>query len=990
MAKKSVEATGHLEITLDAQGLEAKATFTPGAGETWTPERLIETMRAKGITEGFKPDDLRRTFALVLERGTAEPFIVARGMKPAEPKAERGRFLEIAVPSDLEEQARKVLDSAAAPEISVEKKERVKKEKLVTKKPKLPFMPTKQEKVQYTEELVRTERVYVDPTVEKTGYATGGQKIGMVEGRDNGEAGRSVSGDLIPAPVLADPFFYTGAGIERRRDELYAEYDGFVRVGANWVDLVPFETHDWELTLSPDRATIFLSFDPGHAHAQPPAPEDVKAEAEKLEYPVERLMSDESIDELISTAVATREAIRNAPLTQSADASFDLVVSEDKLGAVLNARKGTGHGAPLNLKALGAAIKQSRIVKLDYEKIKKDISAFYQSTDTELIGYVLAEGSAPSPGPERTLDFSVRFLPSDEAADLINHLAAGGADDDGFPCDAIEDIGPVERDQRVLTISPAVPGKPGVDVYGQQTPGESAPEPAVELYENLERKEAMVIATAAGMLHRGWRDGTVMLRVMPHRDGQVMVSVTDNRMAALLTMVPPAGTGRDLTWEQVQGAIREENISTGIQEDMLLRAWELVRDEQREFRDLIIARGRHVQTQSSGEVEILVELASGKGMTIRSDGAADYRNQDRLTTVKRGTRIARVLPAAAGGDEGWDVLGTKIAPDAASSVQIDAGSNVTVEEEATGARVLVAEIDGELVFEQNRFEIRAAHMVDGDVDLHNGNVKFPGTVTVKGSVRSGFYVMAQGDIQVGELVEAALLSADGDIVVNQGVKGGGKAVLRAKGTVGVTFAEQATILAVGNVQAKNSLVHCEVKSNGKVRMIGDKCSIVGGRVRAREGLETYNLGSDRGVRTQIEFGQNYLIADKIEGEEREMEKLKREITRIDLAMKEAERSGERATLDGLHTRKLQMLKLLEKRGLRVFTYRERFEEHHESEILVKGTLHPGVVIETHGRTLEITSPSKNVIISFSPETGRIDQRSAAKEQGASNEQSGAQ
>ncbi|MFW6289074.1 MAG: FapA family protein, partial [Spirochaetota bacterium] len=250
-------------------------------------------------------------------------------------------------------------------------------------------------------------------------------------------------------------------------------------------------------------------------------------------------------------------------------------------------------------------------------------------------------------------------------------------------------------------------------------------------------------------------------------------------------------------------------------------------------------------------------------------------------------------------------------------------------------------------------------------------------------VRSGFYVMAQGDIQVGELVEAALLSADGDIVVNQGVKGGGKAVLRSKGTVGVTFAEQSTILAVGNVQAKNSLVHCEVKSNGKVRMIGDRCSIVGGRTRAREGLETFNLGSERGVRTQIEFGQNYLIADRIEAEEREMEKLKREIARIDLAMKEAERSGERTALDGLHTRKLGMLKLLEKRGLRIFTYRERFEEHHESEILVKGTLHPGVVIETHGRRLEITTPSKNVIISFSPETGRIEQRSAAKEQGAS-------
>ncbi|MFW6260410.1 MAG: flagellar assembly protein A [Spirochaetota bacterium] len=984
MAKQRAEATGQLEISLDERGLAAKATFTPGEGETWTPDRLIETMRAKGIVEGFKPDDLRRTFALVLQRGTREPFVIAKGVPPADPKPEQARFLEIGVPSQLEEQSRRVIAEAGPPRITIEKKERIKKQKTVTRKPKLPFLPPKEETVDYTEEKVHHERVYVDPTVERTGYATAGQKIGMVEGKDDGEAGRSVRGELIPTRALADPYFYCGAGVERRRDELFAEYDGFVRVGANWADVVPFETHDWELTLSSDRATCYLSFDPGHAHAKPPTAEEIRARAVELEFPTERLLDDETIDAMISRAVASEQAIENEPLNASRDAAFDIFVSEDKLEAVLNVHKGTGRGAPLNLKELGRAIKESRLVGLDYQQIKKDIAAFMQSTDTELIGYVLAEGTAPTPGPERTLEFSVRFLPEDRANEVIGHLrrtlaeAPAAQSISDFPPDAIEEIGEVEADQRVLSVSPEVPGKPGTDVYGQQTPGESAPEPSVQLFEGLERKGAIVIATEPGLLHRGRRDDTELLRVLPHRDATVAVRVTDNRMAALITLTPPVGTGRSLEHEEIDAAVRGAGVSSGIRDELLTRAWERASAGE-EIRDLIFARGRHVDSGGEGELEMLIETASGKGMTLRTDGSADYRNQDRITTVAAGTQIARVRPPADANREGWDVLGTTFRADSSNAVEVDAGENVAIEEEAGGSRLLVAKIEGELVREGNRFDIRASHTIDGDVDLHTGNVKFPGTVTVKGSVRTGFYVMAGGDIQVAELTEAALLSADGDIVVNQGVKGAGKAVLRTKGSVGLTFAEQATILAVGNVQAKSSLVHCEVKSNGKVRMVGDRGSIVGGRVRAREGLVTHNLGSERGVKTRVEFGQNYLIADKIENEEREMEKLKAQATKIDLAMKDAERSGERGRLDQLHAKKLQMMKALEKRGLRVFTYRERFEEHHESQIVVSGTIYPGVVIETHGRTLEITAARKNVIISFSPETGRIEERSAAKE-----------
>jgi len=491
--------------------------------------------------------------------------------------------------------------------------------------------------------------------------------------------------------------------------------------------------------------------------------------------------------------------------------------------------------------------------------------------------------------------------------------------------------------------------------------------------ENVEHKDNALIATKRGRGHRGGHRETVLMRANEHQNGAVKVRLSPARMSALISFTPSLGTGRPLAWEQVEEAVSEAGIAQGVNVELLHRAHERARGGL-VITDLIFSRGKHPAGSSDGEVEILVELASGKDVTIRKNGSVDFRNQNRITIVKAGTQLARLHRPVTGSQDGWDVTGRTLRAGHSRSVAVDAGANVSVTREEDGTRLLVADIDGELLFTRNRFDVRAAHTVNGDVDLSTGNVKFPGSVMIRGSVRSGFYVIATGDIRVGKVAEAALLSADGDIVINQGVKGAGKAVLRTKRSVGVLFGEHVTILAVGNVQVKNSLVHCNVKTNGKLRMIGDRCAILGGEIRCRSGLQTRQLGSGRGVRTVVSFGQDFLVADQIEREEKEIEKAKEEIARIDFAMKEKEREPRQADLDALHTRKLMTLKMLEKRGLRVFTLRERLEEHQESDIVVTGTLHPGVVFECHGRTLEIKREKKNVVIAFNPRSGRIEER----------------
>jgi uncharacterized protein (DUF342 family) len=170
-----------------------------------------------------------------------------------------------------------------------------------------------------------------------------------------------------------------------------------------------------------------------------------------------------------------------------------------------------------------------------------------------------------------------------------------------------------------------------------------------------------------------------------------------------------------------------------------------------------------------------------------------------------------------------------------------------------------------------------------------------------------------------------------------------------------------------------------VKSNGRLNMRGKGATLIGGEVRTRRGVEVVNLGSPSSTKTTVSFGQDYLIADQIEKEERDIEKTKQRVNEIDLSMREGQDGHDAARLDELRAEKKRLLKQMEKRSLRLFTLREKFEQHYESDVTIKGTVYPGVVLESHGRRLEITRPKSAVRFSFNQETGHLDEEPLAQQ-----------
>ncbi|ADN01012.1 flagellar assembly protein A [Spirochaeta thermophila] len=981
MTTQKLTVTGKAQITIDEQRLRVSLVFTKGedGDPLWNVATLKEVLEQHGL-EGKVPEQrLREALRRIAQSNDhIVTLTLLEGIPPEKPVPETVTWAkDLSIPPEMEKDIEKVLAKAPPPEIYRELQETVKEEKEVLKKAALPFLPPKKEKITVTHKKTRREKVYVDPTVRSSFYVEEGKKLGVVSPAVPGLPGQDIFGEEIPPTVLADPSFYPGEGIRKERNELVALTTGILRVGRNWADIIPFRPHRWEVELSPDKASCFLSLYPGTEDAQFPDVSLIIQKVVTLGYPEERLLSPEEIQELIRLAIVRRSPLERVPISKDRDASFSIHISEDKLLATLTIRKGAGRGKPLNLKEVGKAIKESGLKPLDYKKIGEDILAFYHSPELELKDYVLVKGTPPQKGADRTLEPSVHYLPDEEAKAIKEKTATVVEAYKGIPSivefslQEVEKLAYVEKDQPIFLISPATPGQPGTDVFGNQIPGLPGDTPPLVIHENIEEKGNLLIATIQGIMEQGEKDGVLHLRVRPHRDARILVETSPDDMEAYLTLEEGVGTGRKLTFEDILKAIREEGVVKGVDEGLVKEALRRAQEEG-EVRRALVARGKEPVAGGQRRIEFLVPLPSGKPFKEGPSGQVNFKEQDRYTVVDEGQPIARIFPPAQLPEEGWDLRGRVRKPLQTRPSEITTGEGVREEPQEDGTILLLSTQRGVLSYAGGRIDILSRQVIKGDVDLSTGNLRLTGDITVKGSVRSGFYVITTGSILVEEGVEAALLSAGKSVIIKQGIKGGGKAVVRAKEDISARFAEHTRLLAVGDIHLGTACYRSLVKCNGRLLVGPEKGVLLGGKVKSRLGVEVGTLGSEKGLRTEVSFGQDYLIEDQIEIEEQEITKLKQQIVQLDNEIQRLARNGNPGKRQELHARKFRLLKIMEKRSFRLFTLRERFEQHFESSIIVHGTIHPGVVIESHGRIHEIRSPQRAVRITFDPQSGRIE------------------
>ncbi|NJB68450.1 hypothetical protein GGQ74_002123 [Desulfobaculum xiamenense] len=225
-----------------------------------------------------------------------------------------------------------------------------------------------------------------------------------------------------------------------------------------------------------------------------------------------------------------------------------------------------------------------------------------------------------------------------------------------------------------------------------------------------------------------------------------------------------------------------------------------------------------------------------------SGGHVDFYNLGYVQNVRRGDVLAewKLWPPEVDDGTIKCVYDEKLFP---------AGPNTCLDPDNPDR--LLAAADGYVFYLDGFITVKRTLNVRRDVDFHTGNIFFRGNVVVHGSVRSGFEVRGV-NVMVKDIVEGADVRAEDSVVVESGIKGGGKAEVRAERNIRAPFAENARLLAGRSLLIDGACMHCDVYSGHKLAVKG---MLVGGRaVSSRLIFVGEQLGGGLSTETNLILG----------------------------------------------------------------------------------------------------------------------------------------
>lgn len=944
---------GTVEVQVDSSRLEAVLAFLRDGDLEYDEGAIVKILADAGVTEGYDIDELVDSMQSALKSKEREIRVpAARGQPALPPVGETWVWDEglLPLPDEQKSLAVRVTKAAGVPEIY-----QVHQEK------------TKVNRGGHVQVEVREtkQKVLVDPTVLKVFWVDSGVTVAKVSPPRPGVPGKDLGGKAIPAPLAKGGTFLCGAHLARQKTEIVAQRSGFLRVGRTWADIAAHQVHRWEVSYSSDRTSAYLTFEPGDPEAEPVSSARIVERLCADGFSVARLPSPETIDRLILRATQNRQTLMAEPLGADRDGTFRIHYSPDGVKAFLDIQKPLGRGASFSLKELGQTLRDAQLKDFSFDSVKETIQDFLAGTETDLKDFLLAEGKAPTRGQDLVLDFQTGFLSKDEmeairqtlkdhpkALDSVPHRQE-------FPIEAVEKASPVHQGQVFAKfVSPdGGEGVGGVDVHGATLEPIPGNEPSLKILANVRKHGEGLESTIDGLLETGTVDGVVCLRVRSHWDAMAVVTRSPDNMSATMTLIQGRGTGKRLDRALVDAALRNSQVNFGVDESAVESGLEQALSGTK-VENLVVARGIPAANDLGRRLVFSVVL--------RTDAEGKQRG-----IVREGEIVATYWVPSADQEVGQDVLGNPLPTPEDSSVNLVVSSDFVVEDPGQGRQEFRATKGGEVIFDGESLSL-SSQVAVSSVGGRAGSIKFPGDVVVAGAVETGGYVVA-GNLKVHGRVGGALLSSDHNIQVADGIHGEGKAVLRAKRHVSVGFIERALVMAVGDVHVGKSALACTFRVNGRIFQKALGGGVQGGLVKVRLGMDVMNLGSASGQATSVSFGQDYLIEDQIAAETKETDKLREAIIQLDMLMRRLGAPADREKLNSARTKKVLLMKMLDKRNLRLIHLRDKFELHVPSEIIVRETLFPGVSIESHGRIYEPRGRRTAVRLTFNQQTGHIEE-----------------
>lgn len=434
------------------------------------------------------------------------------------------------------------------------------------------------------------------------------------------------------------------------------------------------------------------------------------------------------------------------------------------------------------------------------------------------------------------------------------------------------------------------------------------------------------------------------------------VTISDDAMEAEINLADPKGRPK-YTEEDIIEILRANGVTLGIDKEVI----RLLLEKEMYHRKIVVARGQYAVPGNDGYYEFYFRTKIPTRPKILEDGSVDYRNMDYFERVTQGQKLATYYPATMG-KGGYTVKGKIMIARKGKEKPVLRGSGFVVLEDKI---TYVSTLNGKVTITGYNMVVSKLHVVDGDVTYTTGNITFDGDLIIRGCVRSGVTLQAKGNMEIDGNVESANLIAEGDILVKQGVQAGGLGCIRAKGTLIGKFFEAVTIETEGEIRA-NYILNCDITTRSRVVVTGKKGILVGGRTRAVQGVDAYEIGNYAQHSTVIESGVTKMFFQKYHEIEKNLIKIRSELEVFEEGIRKFEGTYTKEQLTEISVYdKIRLVHEIKREELKKELAKKEvcereMEDMSRAKVIVKGKAYSGIHIVIDRIPLRLMETVENV------------------------------
>ena len=336
-------------------------------------------------------------------------------------------------------------------------------------------------------------------------------------------------------------------------------------------------------------------------------------------------------------------------------------------------------------------------------------------------------------------------------------------------------------------------------------------------------------------------------------DGMNSVSVipvinVEDKWRGVMVLPPQKELKRQLSSEDIQNLISEIPIRLMVDYDKVAGLVE----ENLKFNEGVCCVFVEGKKPVDGNVQKVIldydmSIETGKKS---EDGSIDFKERSFIHNIDAGVQIAHFIPEKPAVD-GLDIYDEVLEAHYDEDPCYKIGNNLKVE--ADGINIKSA-IKGILVNNNNTISVSNVIEIE-KVDLSTGNIEVDGSVIIKENVTPGFSIKTEGDIKVNGNIEDAKINCGGNLIVSGGIIGGPDSDMHINGKVYASFIRNANLICNGDVIA-NQIVNSDISCNNRVIVLEGKGVIIGGTVKALNGVWARSIGAISESKTTIIVGRD--------------------------------------------------------------------------------------------------------------------------------------